>query len=102
VPNLVVEAPNVLCARSLAERIPRAVRCVVEAAEGETCAVRLRCPEEALAELLRISEAWLSDYAIDSVRLALDGRWYTLAAPAASFARPRDPDELPDDVVVEA
>jgi hypothetical protein len=102
VANIVVEAPNVLCARALADRTPTSVRSSVEAADGDTCGVRIRCAEEVLPGVLRAIEAWLSDYAVDSVALTLDGRRYTLAAPAASVARPRDPDELPHDVVVDA
>jgi hypothetical protein len=102
VAHVVVEAPNVLCARALVERAPTAVRCAVEPADGESCGVRMRCSEDLLPGLLSVVESWLSDYAIESVRLTLDGRWYTLTAPPASLVRPRDPNELPDDVVVEA
>ena len=98
--ELVVDAPNILCARALADRVS-GLRCRVEPAADESCVVRIAFGETDLGRLLCKVESWLTDYAIDAVQLLLDGRPYTLAAPAASFVRPRPLAELPDDLVLD-
>lgn len=99
-PELLIEAPNVIAALGLVDRLSDS-RFAVQPAAGAVCEVRVASSNASLALLLRVVHAWLDAYDLHAIELSVGERRYTLGGRVGRLPDAASLDELPADVVLD-